>query len=325
MRSLPDFWDQLSQITDKLSARKAETVADYLRRQKRPLPLFRSYVEGFYAADLDKIGVDDLARAEHEPEQSWHGRDLFRPYPDYSSFLKHLFQWQTVHLAQEVTDIEWNADRVSLHTRGGRSFQARRLVITVPLSVLKARRIRFAPEIPELDQALEHLHMGHVQRLVFEFDVQIWEKLSREPVSFLHHLDSEKSFPTWWTQAPRHAPFLVGWQGGPKAEAMAQWPSSKVHAEALQSLARLCGTTVAVLQRHLVHVHAHNWSTDSFTLGAYSYPGPNGEAQARRLQKPFAKTLFFAGEATQDGSLRGTVTGAVLSGERAAKQVVASL
>ncbi|MBV9612946.1 MAG: FAD-dependent oxidoreductase, partial [Acidobacteriaceae bacterium] len=67
----------------------------------------------------------------------------------------------------------------------------------------------------------------------------------------------------------------------------------------------------------------HDWHTDPFSRGAYSYV-PAGALPARaRLAKPVADTLFFLGEATDQTGHSATVHGAIASGRRAARQILA--
>ena len=71
-------------------------------------------------------------------------------------------------------------------------------------------------------------------------------------------------------------------------------------------------------------VHMHNWQADPFSRGAYSYAGVGGEGAHNSLAKPVAGTIFFAGEATT-AEETGTVAGAITTGRRAAKQLLAAL
>ncbi|HTU13578.1 MAG TPA: FAD-dependent oxidoreductase [Solirubrobacterales bacterium] len=66
-----------------------------------------------------------------------------------------------------------------------------------------------------------------------------------------------------------------------------------------------------------------NWSRDPFSLCSYSYlaPDPLGIEARRKLARPVADRLFFAGEATSIDS-PAMVHGAVESGLRAASEVV---
>jgi len=66
------------------------------------------------------------------------------------------------------------------------------------------------------------------------------------------------------------------------------------------------------------------WGTEPWTLGAYSCARPGQAHQRQELAKPIDERLFFAGEATINGS-HATCHGAYLSGIRAAAEIAKSL
>jgi monoamine oxidase len=66
-----------------------------------------------------------------------------------------------------------------------------------------------------------------------------------------------------------------------------------------------------------------DWQRDPFACGAYSYALVGGEDARRVLGLSLDNTLFFAGEATDTAGEGGTVSGALTSGLRAAREVLA--
>jgi monoamine oxidase len=76
------------------------------------------------------------------------------------------------------------------------------------------------------------------------------------------------------------------------------------------------------LEKILEDAHFHDWQSDPFSLGAYSY-GKAGANEAQQvLTEPIQDMIYFAGEATDTTGNNGTVHGAIASGYRAAKQIV---
>jgi monoamine oxidase len=69
--------------------------------------------------------------------------------------------------------------------------------------------------------------------------------------------------------------------------------------------------------------YEHDWLQDPFARGAYSYVTVGGGKARRQLAAPLADTLFFAGEATDTQGETATVTGALQSGTRAAREALA--
>jgi monoamine oxidase len=66
-----------------------------------------------------------------------------------------------------------------------------------------------------------------------------------------------------------------------------------------------------------------NWRDDPFAGGGYSAALPGGSHARGELAKPLADRLFFAGEATAANLHSATVHGAFMSGQRAAREVLA--
>lgn len=79
------------------------------------------------------------------------------------------------------------------------------------------------------------------------------------------------------------------------------------------------------LRKHMTGSFMHDWQTDPFSLGAYSYAAVGGMDAAKALATPVANTLYFAGEATNGCGYNGTVHGAIATGLRAAKELLRSL
>jgi monoamine oxidase len=119
-------------------------------------------------------------------------------------------------------------------------------------------------------------------------------------------------------------PVLVGWAGGPDAERLSRLSPRVVLARSLDSLAGVLGVAPRLLEERLDGWTEHDWQSDPWSRGAYSYVAVGGMGAPRALARPLASTLFFAGEAT-DAEEIGTVAGAIASGRRAGRQLAASL
>jgi monoamine oxidase len=201
-------------------------------------------------------------------------------------------------------------------------FEAEQAVITLPLAVLQANIVNFNPPLPEKEEAAKQLIMGHVIKVILCFHSRFWEERGISNLAFLHARDQK--FPTWWTTHPVVSPILVGWAGGPAAEALEGWDDDDVLNVAVESLAHAVKMSPRTLMGELRSFIVADWQADPFSLGAYSYI-PVGAIRAPwALSEPVANTLFFAGEATNIDGHFGTVHGAIATGYRAADEVLAS-
>lgn len=70
------------------------------------------------------------------------------------------------------------------------------------------------------------------------------------------------------------------------------------------------------------YAYCHDWQTDPFSRGAYSYGKVGDDGAEQALARPVGSTLFFAGEATNVDGHNGTVHGAIATGNRAAAEIV---
>jgi len=300
----------------------------FLRRSPAPNEWFlRMFVEGFDAADTSLVSAQALARAELSDDDG-EDRD-FRVQGGYV----HLVDWLhggieaadgQIHLSAVIQTINWREGAVEViaETDDGRQIlHASQAIITVPLSILKAppgqpRAIRFLPALREKERALAGLEMGHIVKASFLFDEPFWSShIGKEDFGFIHA--REGAYRTWWSRPD--APILTGWVGGPPAAAL---PRVQLLDLAIHELREIFGRSEADLRRLLRDWRFHDWSTDPFSGGAYSYTRVGGLSAPDDLARPIANTLFFAGEATASGPAQGTVHGALASGFRAANQAL---
>jgi monoamine oxidase len=346
-----DFWNKLTALFDLMSKEKPDqTFAKFLDslpgdpETLRAKAVATRYVQGFHAADIKRAGVHGLIAA-NEAEDETGGNHSFRVLAGYETVLQRLTEeakqrGAIVQVNATVSEIHWSKNRVEagclLRERQHR-FSASRAVITLPLGVLQQKSsargaVRFVPALPEEKQnAIQKIPMGHVFRIVLVFHKRFWEGLDipgtgaqedSGQLGFIHN--PEAAIPTWWTLLPLHAPVLVGWAGGTGAEKFAGKSEGDLVSEALHSLKKIFGGSETNLRKMLVSSYMHDWNADPFSRGAYAYLPVNGLDLQQELARPVQETIFFAGEATSVGHI-GTVHGAIESGQRAAKEVLATL
>ena len=118
---------------------------------------------------------------------------------------------------------------------------------------------------------------------------------------------------------------LVAWAGGPRAAALHRRGREAIGPALATSLATIFGLPRTRVAGMLESWWMHDWISDPFSRGAYSYPGVSDRDAARDLARPISGTLFFAGDAAVSDARHGTVEGAISSGQRAAAQVLQRL
>jgi monoamine oxidase len=211
-------------------------------------------------------------------------------------------------------------------------FSAPRAVITLPLGVMQAPpespgAVRFDPLLQEKASALYLLYMGQTMRISLIFSERWWEQAAvrgggadaLRDMSFV--FSHQEWFPTWWTRVT-FAPMLTGWAASRRGERLSGRPGRFIRDRALESLASIFDVPRQTLEAKLQSWYVHDWQSDPYARGSYSYVGVGGEGAQSELGEPVAGTLFFAGEATNAAGHHGTVHGAIATGERAAREVL---
>jgi monoamine oxidase len=282
-------------------------------------------VEGYHAADPAKMSVQSLLDNTAADEQPGSERQ-FRFVQGYHGLVTALSdpivrERFTLQLGTVATSIAWEPRHVVVRTAAGAAITAPRLVVTVPLGVLKAGAITFSPRLPDKEDALRRLEMGDAVRVSLQFEGDRWAGGdSFSAGGFL--MTGEAPFPVWWISQPPPWPVITGWAGGRRAQALTQvGEAERVHA-AIEALAAAIGADVSHVRQDLRGGFSHDWRSDPFARGAYSYAGVGGRHAGTELATAVDATLFFAGEATQSDGRNATVHGAIASGQRAAAQVL---
>ncbi|MFL5623623.1 MAG: FAD-dependent oxidoreductase, partial [Gemmatimonadaceae bacterium] len=94
---------------------------------------------------------------------------------------------------------------------------------------------------------------------------------------------------------------------------------------AISSLAENLGVTKRRVASQLEGFWTHDWQSDPFSRGAYSYALVGGARAAARLARPTQNTIWIAGEAADAEGRNGTVHGAIGSGRNAARAAARAL
>jgi monoamine oxidase len=302
------------------------------------------YVEGFNAADADRISARSVAATEAGGGSA--AEASFRWLHGYDRLVEQLRCELAAHavdvrLGTEVRAVRWRRGEVTVTSctrRTGRTetWAARAAVIALPLAVLQAAEdaggVRFTPALPVARPLAAAAVVGDAVRVVLAFRQPFWTddalpinrgRCRMTDVGFVHV--PAAPFPTWWTTAPLQVPVLTAWAGGPAAELLARRSRDEVAGAAIASLATMLGVGSAAIERELEAAYTHDWRADPYSGGAYSYVRTGGLPAMARLRRPIAATLHLAGEAVAADPERGTVHGALASGERAARQILGSV
>lgn len=347
-----DFFSHVDSILNAMDdSEPDESFADFLERKfpnpshdaKREEAKRRAigYVSGFNAADPRLVGVHWLV-AEMRAEEKIQGHRAFRSRNGYAdligAFRQEIAQHNVrIQTGTTVESIVWKPGAAQVNaytTEGSATFSTAQVLVSLPLSLLKTSEpgaVEFIPPLPSQKlAALNKLEMGTVVRVVLRFRERFWDDIAVDgrkrailsDMSFL--FSDDEFFPTWWTTMPRRLPLITGWAPFRSGERLSGRTQDAVVGQAVEALSWLSGVSLQTVANQMDAAYFHDWQTDPFSRGAYSYAKAGADGAQAQLATPIENALFFAGEATDTSGHNGTVHGAIASGYRAAEEIVKS-
>lgn len=339
MKRSEDLFETMKERLRRIPKPRVDVpFAEFLAKHRRQLsPTVRAFatmlVEGFDAADPTRASAIEILK-------EWAGGSAadaptFRPQRGYGALMDSLAgsldpAKTCVQLECAVNEVRWRRGEVNVaYSRHGEpgSVRAAQAIVTLPLSVLQLPALTpgsvlFTPMLPRKQVPLSRLLMGPVVKLVLCFSRPFWAEIDdgmHRDVAFFHAQGAP--FPTFWTSLPVRAPVLTAWSGGPKASKLLARSTDEVLRAALVSVAEIFGKR-RDYRKMLEAVYWHDWQSDPYSSGAYSYAGVGGGPAKKQLAKSVEQTLFFAGEAL-DVEESSSVGGALSTGQRAAQELLA--
>ncbi|MBO0679722.1 FAD-dependent oxidoreductase [Mycolicibacterium sp. S2-37] len=262
-----------------------------------------SRIAGEYAADPGQMSLRWFGS-----EEELDGPDVLLP-GGYTQLSERLAQRLDIRKSTEVTRISHRSSPVHIETSRG-PVTADRVIVTVPLGVLKAGAIAFDPPLPDAKRgAIERLGFGLLNKVVVTFDEPFWPR--DRPMIGLVGADqpvTDLVNGLWFTDRP----VLIGLRGGEAAWSRESLPDADAVAELVTALGAPQPTGSLVTR----------WGSDPYARGSYSFLAVGSSPDDMdALGEPLGEGLLFAGEATNPEYF-GTVHGAYLSGLREAERIV---
>ncbi len=223
----------------------------------------------------------------------------------------------TIRLEEPVRKIAYSDHAVSVSTEAA-TYQASRLVVAIP--PVLAGRIAYEPGLPVArDQLTQRMPMGATIKCLATYDTPFWraDGLSGEALSH----DGVVSFVYDNTSTDGTQPCLVAFVTGDRARNLSGRGDSAIQAAVVDDLTGLIGPGA----RHPREFIAFDWSAETWSGGCpvgLAAPGlltSTGPA----LRQPVGP-IHWAGTETAS-QWCGYMEGALQSGERAAREVIAAL
>lgn len=319
------FHNRLGQLLEGLDTPSSEqSVSEYLGQF--PLGAERTLMGEAFEAQLGReahrrtSASDAITELKLELEHGeFMGVNNSRVPEGLDQIAKILASDLPVRTSTRVERIELIDDGVEIRAESEDAlqiFRSSRVVVTLPLGVLKNNDVQFDPPLPESTvRAVHEIASLDIVKVLFVLDGDVWS--SHEDIVHCERGSLSSIWNSTFEGAPSDQTIIVAWAVGDKARRLLQMQSPDVLSEALEEVRNYLGDPKLKPTSSIYH----SWLGDPFARGAYSNLPPGSAPDSRlRLSQAIEDKIFWAGEATAEWRPR-TVQGAYQSGLRVADEI----
>lgn len=296
--------------------------------------ILNSWIGNKYGTSNEQLGIKPLAEGLSQLARN-KKRLLLTDNPMQDALLSRFSSAASgVQVNKVVKAIDYTGAKVLINgdtvlSAGGTepfSIEADKVIVTVPVSVLKAGDIQFSPALPaEKMTALSNMEMDASMRVLLDFKMNFWGLES----GFLYGGATSPEYLNAGVGRSDSSKTLSITVNGTKALDFSSLGKDVIPLlldemdgifegkASLNVRKDLNDNIISVIQ---------DWTKEKYIRGGVAYLKPGGSNQHRiNLGSAVNDRIFFAGEATDGHGESGTINGALLSGERAANEVVSSI
>ncbi|MBA4144356.1 MAG: hypothetical protein C0523_01235 [Cytophaga sp.] len=306
----------------------AQTVQQAAGLSSRANKLLNAQAGNRYSSNSDTIGAqllaEDLKASAHD--NKW----IMMKANPMQDFLLSRFSAITdlIQLNTPVSSINYSGDVISIMDKNGVEHEAQKVIVTVPLSILKTGGISFSPGLSGVNtSAMNQFGVASAIRVVIDFKKNFW---------------GDNSGYIWGgTTAPQFLNSGVGRSAfsrtlsftiyGTAAAALSGMTRDQQIAAILAELDQIyAGQATQFVRRDLTSNNiisaVKDWTKEEYIKGGNSYPLASATmADRENISKPIDDKIYFAGEATDVSGDAGTINGALASAERVTTEVIESI
>ena len=200
-----------------------------------------SAAKGFDGAAMLQQYLGSLATlygADPTELSSWYGIDQDVPGEvvtgGYSALVQDALDGVKTSLSTVVAEVAYTDSGVSLRLGSGESLRVDRVVVTVPLGVLKKGGMKFAPLLPLPHRtAISSLGVGSVETVWLRFDTKFWTT----DAAIWNLVGTDDDITSWINLEPlTAAPVVVGLVGGEAAHRVTKLNDEQLTAASVRAL-----------------------------------------------------------------------------------------
>jgi monoamine oxidase len=298
------------------------TLEQYLQQfptNQNLMEVANALIANDYGSSLDRIGMFAL----REAEQGYASGTKLFTLRDQS--LLALFEaafpqaLAAIEYNTVLQRVEINTDGVVLRCANDKVYQADRVLLTVPITMLQNNSISFEPALPaDKSDAIQSIRMDAGVKVFLKCSSAFW---ASDAASIL----GGSIVPEYWVSSAgknSNQHILTGFVTGSKAEQLSALSDAEVRQNIIQELQVMFPQNDVGASVNDILIK--RWLDEPFIGGAYSYPSPESTGKRNILARSEWGKLFFAGEACNSKGHQGTVHGAMESAIAACIEIMQS-
>lgn len=293
--------------------------------------LLNAQAGNFYGSTSDKVGVKGLAEQQ---KLVTHDTKL---YMLKNNTLQDLIVSRFadvlpyVKTNAPVKSINYSSDPCIITLEDGTEVQANKVIVTVPVTILK-NGITFTPALPAAKtNALGKIGMDPCVRFALDFKKNFWGEGSS---SFIWGSEgAPQVLNAGFGRSEFYQSMTVTVYGAKALELSALPTEDEMVKRVLTALdAVYANQATAFIRKTLPPAEekmvyfVKDWTKEPYIKGGMSYPTEGATINDRTaLSAPLNSRLFFAGEATDISGEAGMLNGALASAERSSEELVQAI
>jgi monoamine oxidase len=305
IKALDAFFERIEAAAEDGRDSAANLYLEPGNRWNPMIDAISTYVNG---CELDRVSILDFDAYE-DTEINWRVRR------GYGALIAAFGAPCPVALNCKVTRIDHSGPRLLIETSQG-TLSAAKVIVTVSTNLIAGEAIRFSPALPEKIEAAAGLPLGIADKVTLALDQA--EQFPKD--GNLRGPTMRAKMGTFHLR-PFGQNCIEGYFGGTFARELEDAGSGAFAAQSIDEIVAMLGND---FRRRLKPLAESRWAHDPFARGSYSHALPGRAGDRAILAAPIDERLFFAGEATSPNFF-STAHGALESGQRAAREVMAAL
>lgn len=311
------FYDR---VLDELSqnANPGESFSDSYQRlyPKEHNNALNKYLFSSYLTFDSGSGLKTLSSSLYNEGELYEGDDMMVTN-GYDLLPKYLAKNLDIKLNERVIEIDYsNHNNIKIVTEG-QEYHAQKVIVTVPLGVLKKNAIKFKPELPDFKKnAINNIGMGIVDKFYLEFPKVFWDDV--QYIGYTSEQLDKFNYFLNVNHINKNINSLMTFAFADSAKELEDMTDEMVIDEIMENLTSIYGKDIPKPSTFI----RTKWGNDENTYGSYSYTATSTKmSDFEDMAEPIDNVIFFAGEHT-NVSYFSNVHGAYLSGIRSANEII---